>query len=188
MQHSAARVKPAVIITGGPLQKCLMMVVHIAARQNARAKPRVLTLFYTRQPGGRVGHNAHRQREIRDESIPPADERAEALLTAGYPVVPDITTDTPHDDDPALWQKRFHASADPGRPTNVHIRVDGRPNQRFALMFVDWLRANPGVQADYLAAKRAALATADYAVAKEPWFLDAYQRAWKWADTTGWQP
>lgn len=47
-----------------------MMVVHIAARQNARAKPRVLTLFYTRQPGGCVGHNAHRQREIRDESIP----------------------------------------------------------------------------------------------------------------------
>ena len=121
-------------------------------------------------------------------SLEIADELAEALLTAGYPVVPDITTDTPHDDDPALWQKRFHASADPGRPTNVHIRVDGRPNQRFALMFVDWLRANPGVQADYLAAKRAALATADYAVAKEPWFLDAYQRAWKWADTTGWQP
>lgn len=76
MQHSAARVKPAVIITGGPLQKCLMMVVHIAARQNARAKPRVLSLFYTREPSGRVGHNTHRQREIRDESIPPADERA----------------------------------------------------------------------------------------------------------------
>ncbi|MGA5545949.1 dephospho-CoA kinase [Mycobacterium sp. NPDC051198] len=119
-------------------------------------------------------------------SLEIADELAEALLTAGYPVVPDITTDTPHDDEPALWQKRFHASADPGRPTNVHIRVDGRPNQRFALMFVDWLRANPGVQADYLAAKRAALATADYAVAKEPWFLDAYRRAWAWADSTGW--
>ncbi|MGV0805324.1 dephospho-CoA kinase [Mycolicibacterium setense] len=126
--------------------------------------------------------------QVTVESLAVADDLAEALLTAGYPVVPDITTDTPHSDDPALWHKRFHASADPGRPTNVHIRVDGRPNQRFALMFVDWLRANPGVQADYLAAKRAALATPDYAVAKEPWFLNAYRRAREWAEATGWQP
>ncbi|CRZ13946.1 dephospho-CoA kinase [Mycolicibacterium neworleansense] len=126
--------------------------------------------------------------QVTVKSLDVADELAEALLTAGYPVVPDITGDTPHDDDLALWHKRFHASADPGRPTNVHIRVDGWPNQRFALMFVDWLRANPGVQADYLAAKQAALATPDYAVAKEPWFLDAYQRARKWADATDWRP
>ncbi|MDP9168078.1 MAG: hypothetical protein M3O32_18750, partial [Actinomycetota bacterium] len=28
----------------------------------------------------------------------------------------------------------------------------------------------------------------DYAEAKEPWFVDAYRRAWQWADATGWQP
>ena len=44
----------------------------------------------------------------------------------------------------------------PGRPTNVHMRVDGWPNQQFALLFVDWLRADPDVRADYLAVKRAA--------------------------------
>ncbi|MED5815966.1 dephospho-CoA kinase [Mycolicibacterium sp. 050232] len=126
--------------------------------------------------------------QVTVESLAVADELADALLTAGYPVVPGITADTPHHDDPTLWHKRFHASADPGRPTNVHIRVDGWPNQRFALMFVDWLRANPGVQADYLAAKRAAMATPDYAEAKEPWFLDAYRRAQKWADATDWRP
>ena len=126
--------------------------------------------------------------QVTVESLDVADDLAEALLTAGYPAVPGITADTPHDDNPAMWQKRFHASADPGRPTNVHIRVDGRSNQRFALMFVDWLRAAPGVQADYVAVKRAALTTPDYAVAKEPWFLDAYQRAREWADTTGWRP
>ncbi len=87
-----------------------------------------------------------------------------------------------------MWQKRLHGAADPGRPANVHIRVDGWPNQQFALMFVDWLKANPGVQQDYLAAKRAALAAPDYAEAKEPWFLDAYGRALAWADTTGWRP
>jgi dephospho-CoA kinase len=117
-----------------------------------------------------------------------ADELTAPLLAAGYPRVPTITADTPHSADTALWHKRFHASADPGRPTNVHVRVNGRPNQEFALLFVDWLEANPGAQADYLAAKRAALATADYAQAKEPWFLDNYRRAQVWADSTGWRP
>ncbi|MBU9765424.1 dephospho-CoA kinase [Mycobacterium sp. TNTM28] len=126
--------------------------------------------------------------QVTVESLAVADELADALLAAGYPVVAGITADTPHTDDPAVWQKRFHASADPGRPTNVHIRVDGRPNQRFALMFVDWLRANPGVRADYLAAKHAAVKSPDYTVAKEPWFLDAYRRAAQWAETTGWRP
>lgn len=121
-------------------------------------------------------------------SLEVADELAEGLLAAGYPRVATITADNPHSADTALWHKRFHASADPGRPTHVHIRVDGWPNQRFALMCVDWLKANPGVQQDYLAAKRAALRTPDYAEAKEPWFLDAYHRAWEWAESTGWRP
>ena len=30
--------------------------------------------------------------------------------------------------------------------------------------------------------------TGDYAEAKEPWLVDAYRRAWAWADATGWQP
>ena len=59
-----------------------------------------------------------------------------------------------HTDDAALWHKRFHGAADPGRPTNVHIRVDGWPSQQFALLFVDWLTANPAVQRRYLAVKR----------------------------------
>ncbi|MBX9919411.1 MAG: dephospho-CoA kinase [Mycolicibacterium frederiksbergense] len=121
-------------------------------------------------------------------SLEVADELAEGLLAAGYPRVAAITADNPHSADTAQWHKRFHASADPGRPTHVHIRVDGWPNQRFALMCVDWLKANPGVQQDYLAAKRAALRTPDYAEAKEPWFLDAYHRAWEWAESTVWRP
>lgn len=125
-------------------------------------------------------------------SLAVADELAEDLLRAGYPRIESITSDLPKDDtNRALWHKRFHASGDPGRPTNVHIRVDGWPNQRFALLFVDWLKANPGVQADYLAVKRSAAQHPDiaaYTEAKEPWFLDAYRRAWAWADATGWTP
>ncbi|BBY67333.1 dephospho-CoA kinase [Mycolicibacterium helvum] len=125
-------------------------------------------------------------------SLELADELAEDLLRAGYPRVEAITSDAPKaGTDPALWHKRFHASGDPGRPTNIHIRVDGWPNQQFALLFVDWLIANPGVQADYLAVKRSAAGHTDmgaYAEAKEPWFLDAYRRAWEWAASTGWTP
>jgi dephospho-CoA kinase len=87
-----------------------------------------------------------------------------------------------------LWRKRIHCAADPGRPANIHLRVDGSPAQQFALLFRDWLAASPDVQHDYLAAKRRALSAPDYADAKEPWFADAYERAWEWAETTGWRP
>jgi dephospho-CoA kinase len=143
--------------------------------------------------------------QITVESLAVADELVEPLLSAGYPRIEHITEDGvkpdarstvgryDHSDDPALWRKRIHASADPGRPTNVHIRVDGWPNQQFALLFVDWLAANREVRADYLAVKCAAEKqgggdTARYVAAKEPWFLDGYRRAWAWADSTGWQP
>ncbi len=143
--------------------------------------------------------------QVTVESLAVADELAEVLLPAGYPRLDHITQDAAksdarstvdsydHSDDPALWHKRIHASADPGRPTNVHIRVDGWPNQQFALLFVDWLTANPDVCAGYLEVKRMADASGRgdvirYVTAKEPWFSDAYRRAWEWADSTGWRP
>ena len=124
-------------------------------------------------------------------SLDVADELPDALLPAGYPRVPDVTADAAHTDDSAMWRKRFHASADPGRPTNVHIRVDGWPGQQFALLFRDWLIAEPSVRDEYLEVKHRAAevhgTTADYADAKEPWVDDAYRRAWQWAETTGWR-
>lgn len=121
-------------------------------------------------------------------SLEVADEISHALANVGFPRKDHITADTPHANDASMWRKRFHCGADPGRPANIHIRVDGSPGQQFALLFPDWLAANPGVQQDYLAAKRRALSAPDYADAKEPWFADAYERAWEWAKTTSWQP
>lgn len=121
-------------------------------------------------------------------SLDVADEIADALTDVGFPRRADITADAALTEDAALWRKRFHGAADPGRPAHVHVRVDGWPNQRFALVFTDWLRANAGVRDDYVAAKRRALSEPDYAAAKEPWFLDAYRRASAWADSTGWTP
>lgn len=126
--------------------------------------------------------------QVTVESLDVADELADTLADIGYPRIAGITSDVAHSDDPALWRKRIHASADPGRSANIHVRVDGWPNQRFALLFPDWLKANPGVREDYLKAKRAAQQAPDYVEAKEPWFLDNYRRAWEWADATGWRP
>ncbi len=138
--------------------------------------------------------------QVTVSSLGVADEIAGALAHAGYPRIERISSDVPkpnarstnpafdHTDDAALWHKRIHASADPGRPTHVHVRVDGWPNQQFALLFTDWLTQHPAVQADYRAAKRAALTAPQYAEAKEPWFLDAYRRAWDWADGVNWRP
>jgi dephospho-CoA kinase len=122
------------------------------------------------------------------ESLGVADELVDTLADIGYPRIEHITSDVPKSGDDALWRKRIHASADPGRPANVHVRVDGWPNQRFALLFADWLRANPDMRSEYLAVKRDALAAPDYVAAKEPWFAQAYPRAWAWAEATGWRP
>jgi dephospho-CoA kinase len=139
-------------------------------------------------------------------SLDAADELAEALKNAGYvrrPITADVSkpaarstvAEFDHSDDATLWHKRIHASADPGRPTLVHLRVDGWPNQQFALLFADWLAANPDARERYLAVKRAAerAATSDggidgYVAAKEPWYLDAYRQAWAWADASEWRP
>lgn len=177
---------------------------RILARLNTACGHRALRIDH-------IGSTAVRGLDAKDvidiqvtvASLDVADALADDLLRAGYPRAEEITADEAkadarstdvafdHATDSRLWHKRFHASADPGRPANIHLRVAGWPNQQFALLFCDWLSANPGVQADYLAAKRIAAAHQDidlYVAAKEPWFLDAYRRAWNWADATGWSP
>jgi dephospho-CoA kinase len=139
-------------------------------------------------------------------SLDAADELAEALTKAGYvrlPITADVSkpdarstiAEFDHAGDEAVWQKRIHASADPGRPSTVHLRVDGWPNQQFALLFVDWLAANPAARESYLTLKREAERAAAsgggidaYVATKEPWFSDAYREAWAWADASGWRP
>ncbi len=130
-------------------------------------------------------------------SLADADALAEPLADAGFPVIPEASADTPHSfaPDPALWGKRLHVAADPGRYANVHVRAEGTAGWRVALLFRDWLRADEAARADYLAVKRevAARHAADpshaaYAQAKEPWFAQALPRANAWAQESGWTP
>jgi dephospho-CoA kinase len=125
-----------------------------------------------------------------------ADELADALAAIGFPPAPRFTQDTPHpaDADPAPWRKRTHCSADPARWANLHLRAAGSPAWRHALLFRDWLRAEPTALADYAAMKQTVAAEhrsgtiPEYGDAKQPWFQRADPEMESWAERTGWTP
>jgi dephospho-CoA kinase len=122
-----------------------------------------------------------------------ADRLREPLEQAGFPRVAHIITDDGKAGaDPALWEKRVHCAADPARPVNLHVQVDGWPGQVFALAFRDWLREEPAAREEYLAIKRKAEAAAAgldgsagieaYLGVKTPWFDEVYPRVLAWAE------
>ena len=90
------------------------------------------------------------------------------------------------DDD---WRKLFF-QAGSGRPVNVHVRVAGRPNQRYPLLFRDYLRAHPVSAAAYASLKRALAALGIdrgvYADVKDPACDLIFIAAEEWAAQTGW--
>ena len=90
----------------------------------------------------------------------------------------------------ADWAKLyFHAPAGQRR-THLHVRARGRPNQRYALLFRDYLRAHPATAAAYAELKRrlaAGLADPDsYPVVKDPAVDLIYLAAEEWAARTDW--
>ncbi len=128
-------------------------------------------------------------------SLADADAARDALQDAGFPWRPDIDHDNPKPPGSPVWPKRVHRSADPGRVVNLHIREVGTPGWRYALLFRDWLRADPAARADYLAIKREAgeryggdLDAERYVEVKEPWFDAALIPAESWAATSAWVP
>jgi GrpB-like predicted nucleotidyltransferase (UPF0157 family) len=90
-------------------------------------------------------------------SLADADRLAPAFQQAGYAPTPYRQDHRPAGDtsDPGLWEKRLWQSP-PGarRRVHVHVRVAGWPNQRYALLFRDYLRAHPRAAAAYARLKR----------------------------------
>ncbi|MBE9375562.1 dephospho-CoA kinase [Saccharopolyspora sp. HNM0983] len=127
-------------------------------------------------------------------SIADADDLGPALAAAGFPEYAAARSDTPHGSAPdaAEWIKRLHQSADPGRPANLHVRVQGTAAQRIALLFPAWLRADEAARAQYAQLKQDVAEqhtdVEDYAAAKEPWFAEAVPAAERWAAETNFQP
>ncbi|TMD62705.1 MAG: GrpB family protein [Chloroflexi bacterium] len=91
------------------------------------------------------------------------------------------------------WEKRYFQPPDGQRPTHLHVRAHGRANQRYALLFRDYLRTHPVAAGAYGEIK---LALARY----HPENLDAYydikdpvcdviwSAAEEWTRMTGWEP
>ncbi len=90
-------------------------------------------------------------------------------------------------------EKRVFVAPVGERPANVHVRVTGRFNQRYALLCRDYLRSHAGAAHAYAAVKRALVSIvgddvdAFYAV-KDPVFDIIMAGAEEWAATTGWHP
>jgi GrpB-like predicted nucleotidyltransferase (UPF0157 family) len=79
------------------------------------------------------------------------------------------------------------------RRAHIHIRELGRFNQRYALLFRDYLRASKVVREEYEVVKiRAAHLFPDsiegYLYLKEPVFHIIYEAACLWASSVGWTP
>jgi GrpB-like predicted nucleotidyltransferase (UPF0157 family) len=127
--------------------------------------------------------------DLEDRAIEDAIERA------GYNLRRDIVGDhrPPGDESPdEHWRKRYADDRSGGRRTHIHIRKDGSPNQRYALLFRDFLRADRNATEAYERTKRALAAicedTATYADAKDPACDLVMIAAERWAEATSWEP
>jgi GrpB-like predicted nucleotidyltransferase (UPF0157 family) len=117
-----------------------------------------------------------------------------AIDAAGYRIGDELWSDhvpAGEDPNPDLWAKFRAAAPEGGRRTHIHIRVRGRPNERYALLFRDFLRATPHAAANYalikreLAARHADDVDAYYAV-KDPVCDLIMTAAEPWAVASGW--
>ncbi len=117
---------------------------------------------------------------------------AEPLLAAGFEERPYLGDHRPPgaDGPDADWRKRFFNPA--ASRANVHVRVEGRANQRYALLFRDYLRARPEAARAYEELKRGlARHVADigaYTDVKDPACDLIAIAAEAWAAATGWSP
>ena len=121
-------------------------------------------------------------------------ELGDALNRAGYEPRGHVTRDhlpAGGPEDPEQWRKWFYNERDGARRVNLHVRVAGRANQRYAVLFRDYLRANAAAAAAYgqvksaLAGSHADDDEAYYAV-KDPACDIIMVGAEAWAAGTGW--
>ena len=119
----------------------------------------------------------------------------ERLVEAGYQSRETITYDhvpLGEDDDPGLWAKFFFHPPSGQRHANIHVRAAGNPNQRYPLLFRDYLRAHPNsARTVELIKRQLARYHADdveaYYDIKDPVYDLIWDAAQDWARTTGWQ-
>ena len=94
--------------------------------------------------------------------------------------------------DQDLWRKLVFAPPHHVRPCNVHVRVSGNPNERYALLFRDFLRADDAARVAWGRFKRQLARTtknlSDYGAVKDPATDVLMMAAERWALDTSWTP
>lgn len=121
---------------------------------------------------------------------------AAALAPLGYTLAAAISGDhmpPGRHDPPQEWRKLYFRAPEGQRRTNLHVRQAGRANQRYALLFRDYLRADPLAAAAYGQVKEALarLHPADmdaYYDVKDPVCDIIMAAAELWALTTAYTP
>jgi len=123
------------------------------------------------------------------------DRMIDALNSIGYTLRQGVW----HDHVPAgfigpetEWEKLIFNPPEGQRRTHTHVRIQGRANQRYALLFRDFLRLHPAIASSYAELKRRLaenlLDPGMYPDVKDPAVDLIYLPAEEWAIRTNWQP
>ena len=119
-----------------------------------------------------------------------------AMKLAGFQRLAKITQDhvpPGKESDAHEWEKWFFQPASVGRRVNVHTRLPARANQRYAILFRDYLRAFPAIAQAYGQVKEAIVKyhpeqdMEAYYDIKDPVCDIIYAGAEEWAASTNWQ-
>jgi GrpB-like predicted nucleotidyltransferase (UPF0157 family) len=118
------------------------------------------------------------------------------LVGTGYQPWPKIAYDhvpIGEDDNPELWAKLFFNQPPRRRRVNVHVRIDGNPNQRYPLLFRDYLRAHPNSARTVALIKREIVKRhaedeEAYYDIKDPVYDLIWDAAQDWSRHIGWTP
>ncbi len=123
------------------------------------------------------------------------DERVRAAMSSiGYVQLEGRTDHRPPNSSApdSEWAKWLFLPPPALRRAHVHLRIQGAANQRYAILFRDFLRANAATAKSYAQLKRLLAEhlanTDDYPEVKDPAVDLIYLAAEAWAATTAWQP
>jgi GrpB-like predicted nucleotidyltransferase (UPF0157 family) len=94
---------------------------------------------------------------------------------------------------PEEWRKMYFREPEGESPVHVHVREAGRANQRYPLLFRDYLRSEPSAGLAYAEVKRQLAKHGPddwdlYYDVKDPVCDVVISAAEVWAHSTGWRP
>lgn len=120
----------------------------------------------------------------------------ESMVNAGWVYREGNTSDVfcgPTMSDASLWEKRFFCEGEGQRRVNIHVRCEGRLNQRYPILFRDFLRCNETVRLSYEQIKRRLARIFPenidgYLYIKDPLMDIIFEGAEIWARETSWVP